>query len=231
MCHERERLLDYLYDDCDAEERRRVERHLDACDTCRDEVSGLRAVRLNLLAWDVPEHGSVWKPFAPARVSPWYREIPVWALVAAASVMFLLGVAGGVASSQLVPIRAAAIAPAPVITPQLSPSPTSAEVAAMERRILSSVQAQIDRLQPVAAHPQRVAVGPSREELLRDMQRLLATSEQKQRQELNASMLKMLQDSQRTFVTNSRFNSYVNEFGPRLRYELSQAALQQGSKQ
>jgi hypothetical protein len=44
-------------------------------------------------------------------------------------------------------------------------------------------------------------------------------------------MLKMLQDSQRTFVTNSRFNSYVNEFGPRLRYELSQVALQQGSKQ
>ena len=68
MCDERERLIDYLYDACEADERRRVEtpsrRPVRAC---REEISALRAVRLDLLAWDVPEHGSVWKPFAPAR--------------------------------------------------------------------------------------------------------------------------------------------------------------------
>src|SRR5580765_4930148 len=121
MCDERERLLDYLYDVCDADERRRVEEHLGGCEGCREEISGLRAVRLNLLAWDVPEHGSVWKPFAPARLKPWYREMPVWALAAAASVMFVLGLAGGRASRGFVPAQQAAVvrpAPPPMVTPQ-----------------------------------------------------------------------------------------------------------------
>ena len=44
MCDERERLLDYVYDACDADERRWMETHLAACADCREEVSGLRAV-------------------------------------------------------------------------------------------------------------------------------------------------------------------------------------------
>jgi hypothetical protein len=228
MCNERERLLDYLYDECTPDERRLVERHLEGCDNCREEISGLRGVRLNLLAWDVPDRGSVWKPFAPPRVSPWYRDVPAWALAAAASVTFILGMAGGVVSRQFLPAASAsasaAVKPSPTLTPQISVTPSSAEMAAMERRILTNVQTQLDRrIQPIAAHPQVVSNGLTREEVVQ----MLSASEDRQNQARLNAVKMMLQDSQRTFVTNSRFRQFVNdEFQPRLQYELSQVALQ-----
>lgn len=227
MCNERERLLEYLYDDCSPEERRRVERHLESCEGCRGEISSLRAVRLNLLAWDVPDHGSVWKPFAPPRVNPWYRDVPAWALAAAACVTFALGMAGGLVSRQLLPAPARqAAASAPLITPQISVTPSTAELAQMERRILTNVQTQLDRrLQPVAVHAQPVST-VSRDELVK----LLAASEDRQNQALDKKMGMMLQDSQRTFVSNSRFRQFVDEFQPRLQDALTQVALQ-SSKQ
>ena len=45
MCDERERLIGYVYDDCDLEEKRLIEGHLAGCEICRDEISGLRSVR------------------------------------------------------------------------------------------------------------------------------------------------------------------------------------------
>jgi hypothetical protein len=223
MCDERERLLDYLYDACDPVERRTVERHLEGCDACRDEVSGLRAVRLNLLAWDVPEHGSVWKPFAPARVSPWYREVPAWALAAAASLVFMLGLAGGVVSRQIFPAQAAvthAGAPAAVLAPYLSPQVTSAELAAAEQRIMKAIDLRMDqRLQPVAAHGRLQQVGLSRQEVLN----LTGALEEQQRQALRANNVRLLQDSQRMYVTNSQFNEWIRT----VRYEIQQLAAQQ----
>src|SRR5207244_3539312 len=62
MCDERERLIGYVYDECDAGEKRLVEAHLQTCETCREEIGGLRRVRTDLLAWDVPDHGSAWTP-------------------------------------------------------------------------------------------------------------------------------------------------------------------------
>lgn len=233
MCDERGRLLDYLYDACDADERRSVEQHLDGCEACRDEISGLRAVRLDLLAWDVPEHGSVFKPFVPPRLNPWYREVPAWALVAAASVMFLLGVAGGLVSRGLLPSQRAAAAPADppgrtvALQPPITVTPSTVEVAAMQQRIDRLEAALSQRVQAVPAHGPFVPAGLSREETLR----LIATSEERQRQALTASMRKLLQDSQATFMSNSQFNNFVTEFRPWLRSELTQVALQQGSKQ
>jgi anti-sigma factor RsiW len=40
MCNERDRLIAYLYDECDARERDAVREHLDACDECRTEGAG-----------------------------------------------------------------------------------------------------------------------------------------------------------------------------------------------
>jgi anti-sigma factor RsiW len=225
MCDERERLLDYLYDACDADERHAVERHLQVCSDCRVEVSELRAVRLDLLAWEVPEHGSVWRPFAPARLKPWYREVPVWALAAAASLTFLLGLGGGLVSQSLVPATrtvAASAPPAAVLTPQLTVSPNNAAMAAMERRILDTVQARVDQqLKPIAAHVQAIGARSDRDVLLQEMRRMVATSEQRQRQALNASILNWLQDSQQTFVTNREFNAFRREeLGPSVRSAL-----------
>ena len=106
MCNQRdlvrEQMLDCLYDEASPSDRREMERHLESCDTCRLEIRSLRRVREDLLAWDVPEQSSVWTPFAPVAVIPWFRQVPSWAMAVAASVMFVVGVAGGGVGASLV---------------------------------------------------------------------------------------------------------------------------------
>lgn len=95
MCERRELLLEYLYDEASPEARRDVERHLEGCDDCRDEIRAFRNVREDLLAWGVPNPPSVWTAFAPAAAVPWHKQVPAWAMAAAASVMLVVGSAGG----------------------------------------------------------------------------------------------------------------------------------------
>jgi len=95
MCTERDRLVDYIYNECDATERERMQRHLDSCHECRAEVASLRSVREDLLAWDVPAHESIWRPIAQAPVLPFWRQVPVWAMAAAAGLVLFIGGAGG----------------------------------------------------------------------------------------------------------------------------------------
>src|SRR5262245_48149450 len=100
MCDERERLIGYIYEECDADERRQIETHLKSCAVCQDEIAGLQSVRQDLLAWDVPDHAPVWRPM-PAAVTPpivWWRQTPGWALAVAAAVVLLAGLAGGAAT-------------------------------------------------------------------------------------------------------------------------------------
>jgi anti-sigma factor RsiW len=240
MCDERERLLEYLYDDCAArEERRAVERHLASCEACRTEISELRAVRLDLLAWDVPEHESVWKPFAPPRVKPWYREVPAWAYAAAAGVMFALGMAGGIvsrswaapayASGAALP-AASAIAPSPAAAraagdalPFVTVSQASADLAAMEARIVRTMEARLEqRLRPIAAHAQQAAGERSGEQVMQEVRALLAASEARQNQAVSRAVMSLLADSQDMFVTNKHFNTFKEQDLPsyvRVSYE------------
>jgi anti-sigma factor RsiW len=150
MCEERERLIGYVYDECDATERRTIEAHLESCPTCRHEIGGLRKVRHDLLAWEVPDHPRVWRPVAPAvpSASPW-ASIPAWALTAAAGLLLMVGAAGGAATYALMPRpmpQVAAVAPAAVNVPA-TPAVNTAQIAAMEQRI-----AELERVS-VSARP------------------------------------------------------------------------------
>jgi hypothetical protein len=224
MCEDRERLISYLYDACTVEERRHFEAHLNVCEECRDEIGGLQAVRQDLLAWDVPDHGSVWKPFVPLQASPWWRGVPVWALAAAASLTFMIGLAGGFVARAITTPRAASVAqdqPAP------PPPVTHAEMAAMEARILGTVRSQIDqRMTPVPAHVMPASM-VNRDEVLKQVEALLAASEQRQQQALGASMRTLLQDSERTFVRKANFKNELQTF----RWDMAQALQQQGGRQ
>lgn len=129
MCDKRDRLMDYLYDEAAPADRREVEAHLESCGDCRDEMRAFRRVREDLLAWDVPAYESVWTPFAPAPVTPWYSQVPVWAMSAAAGLMLLLGTAGGFAAQTLLPgasasetAIAAAVTPAEPVAPVVLPA-------------------------------------------------------------------------------------------------------------
>jgi hypothetical protein len=155
MCDQREQLIGYLYDECDRDERRAVEVHLRDCQACRDEIGALGAVRQDLLAWDVPPYQSVWRPFvAPRTTNPW-REMPAWAMAAAATLVFLAGAAGGAVT--------AAVKPAPV-----SAGVTAADLAALKTSVIAQVRSEMEqRVVAVAAHdttPARPAPasGPSK---------------------------------------------------------------------
>jgi anti-sigma factor RsiW len=166
MCDEREPLLAYLYGECDPDERHRVESHLQSCEGCRDELAGLRSVREDLLAWDVPEHESVWKPFTPARPVWSWRDVPAWTMAAAATVMLALGATGSVAANALIARSAQSAKPAPVLMtagvpvapgvvnvlkplkPTMATAVTPADLAALEARVLDEVNR---RAQPASA--------------------------------------------------------------------------------
>lgn len=50
----RDDLMDVLYGEADAVAEARVERHLERCPSCRDELGAFRAVRTELAAWQAP---------------------------------------------------------------------------------------------------------------------------------------------------------------------------------
>ena len=141
MCEQREKLLSYVYDEGDAAERAEVQKHLDQCHECRAEIAGLRSVRNDLLAWEVPAHQPVWRPFVTAPPVPWWRQVPSWAMAAAAGVMILLGATGSVIAQKMAGSAAQnqiASAPAPVVTPQ--------EMSASEKRLMAQIEQQIGQV-------------------------------------------------------------------------------------
>jgi hypothetical protein len=139
MCDDRERLIGYVYDECGAAERQRIEAHLSECLDCRREIAGLRAVRQDLLAWDVPSHASIWRPVAPLRTASW-RDVPAWAMATAAALVLMAGAAGGAAAQVLLARPATEVAAA--VTPRATSgplavggAPTVADIEALERRL------------------------------------------------------------------------------------------------
>ena len=155
MCDERERLIGFVYEECDASERELIEAHLDSCSTCRTEISALRDVRQDLLAWRVPAHEPIWRPLpvAAAPVVPWWRQVPAWALAAAASVMFLSGLAGGALATAWLP-RTAPDAARPSASAAAVVTP--AELTQAEQRIIQLMRRElsgIDQKVTMAASP------------------------------------------------------------------------------
>ena len=158
MCNQRDRLIGFIYGEGAANELDEVQKHLDTCADCRTEVAGLRSVREDLLAWNVPDHEAVWRPFAPAPVTPWWRQVPAWAMAAAASVLVVSGAAGGAMAHAFLPESTPMVASrgdeaqAPVTV-----GITEAELAAAESRVLAQMLAQVRALE---ARVQRVSNAP-----------------------------------------------------------------------
>jgi len=100
-----ETLIAYLYDDIDPVIRGTFEEHLATCERCRSDLGALSRVRTQLAQWAPPEPGFVHAAAArqsgairssPAGRTPWWRDVPVWAQVAAA--LLFLGVSAGIAN-------------------------------------------------------------------------------------------------------------------------------------
>ena len=141
MCDQREKLLGYVYDEGDAADRAEVQKHLDQCPDCRAEIAGLRSVRNDLLAWEVPAHAPVWRPFVAAPVVPWWKQVPKWALAAAAGVVLLLGATGSVVAQAVMPGRqVATTATGQSAAQTVTPVVTSVELSAAQARLMALEQ-------------------------------------------------------------------------------------------
>ena len=85
-CIGNEALVDYLYGEADADERRRVEAHVQTCARCADELGALTDTRRTIEAWEPPGADLGFRVVAGAGRPPraWLRWRPAWALAAAA---------------------------------------------------------------------------------------------------------------------------------------------------
>src|SRR5262249_54251549 len=103
MCN-KDDLVSYLYDDLDAPARAAFERHLRACDDCRDELQAMRGGRADLLTWSPPEPDFAFRIVAEPRaarganvlrpaVPSWRASFTPAAGLAAAAVLVLAAAA------------------------------------------------------------------------------------------------------------------------------------------
>ena len=146
MCNQREKLIGYVYDECESAERAAVQEHLETCAECRTEIAALRSVRSDLQSWQVPdaEYVSVWRPFTPAPAPSWWQQVPRWAMAAAAGVVMMSGAAGGAASYMVLnqqPVQASE----PVVVQPVS-AITVNDVNVLEQRLRTLIKVEVDRL-------------------------------------------------------------------------------------
>lgn len=182
MCENRERLIGYVYDECDPAERAAIEEHLESCHTCRREIRDLKSVRQDLLAWDVPASDPIWRPMAPARNESSWRAVPAWALAAAACATFMVGAAGGAATYALLPRTAPAVAEAQTPAPTAATAVTATELAALENKVLAQMRAELDtraRQMSGEAAPRNLAdTNPASTDLARRVNMLTARQDE-----------------------------------------------------
>jgi hypothetical protein len=216
-------LVAYLYDECDAEERRRIERHLAECAQCASEVREIRSVREALAGWTPPTVRLGFRVVADPPASMWRRaagSLPVWAQAAAAVLLFAAGAAvaqldvrsgsegltistrwahPAIASGQTPPgdqtAGAAVRTREPAGVEAAGPGPVTVSHPTGSSDV-SAVAEQMLR-QDLAAAPQPgTAAAPAQgdEALLRRVQALIEQSERRQQRELALRLAQVVRD-------------------------------------
>jgi putative zinc finger protein len=115
-CGDQAALVGYLYDDCEPLEREAIAAHVISCPACAEEVAMLAATRRQLATWTPPEaqlgfritpatandNVLAFRPADPGARdgSRWRQPLPAWAQVAAAAVIFVSGLAVGMARGE-----------------------------------------------------------------------------------------------------------------------------------
>lgn len=156
MCDQRERLIGYLYEEGDPAERAEVQSHLGECADCREEIAGFRSVQEDLREWEVPQHESVWRPFAPPQPTLWWQQVPRWAMAAAAGLVLMSGATGGAVAYFLTPAPQQLVQQAPPAILQNTSSITADDLAAAEARVMERVRLQFATFETQYASSDRV---------------------------------------------------------------------------
>lgn len=223
-CGEQDRLIDYLYDELEPDERARFEEHLSSCAECRLALDGMREVRAALATWQLPEEAGVGagtaifgsRPISPSSPrSPTPATRPWWAPGAlAAAAVILLAVAAAIANLEITYGRdgisistgwartpaatetAAAVKPSqPPETPGVQ-TVSAEDLTALEKRLRTEFQA----LAASTTAPARVVPAPAAgstaadAQVIQRVQDLIAQSEARQRRELAFRVAQVVRD-------------------------------------
>jgi hypothetical protein len=210
FCADKALLMSYLYGECDEVERRNVEQHLANCPACSTEIDQLRAVRVSLSDWRVPDRApGVHVPVATITEKsaeppvPRRSWTPPWWLQTAAAVL-LLAASAGLARVEVqygangFVVRTGWRTPAAVAPATSAPSanvieqPWRLELAALERDLRNELRAARPTAVPPPAASQNAgadggeagARGLNEAALLGRVQALIEQSEERQRREV-----------------------------------------------
>lgn len=89
-CEDKEWLVAFLYGEASDQDRAQVEAHLAGCRSCADEVEELRAVRVDLTAWQPPDADLGFRIVREAvTASRRWWQVPAWAPMAIAAGLLL----------------------------------------------------------------------------------------------------------------------------------------------
>jgi anti-sigma factor RsiW len=212
MC-DKERIVSYVYDELDRAGRAAIEAHLKTCAECREEVAGLRSVRVDLGTWTPPQPEFGFHIVRDRK--PTWRQwwTPAFGLAAAA--VLILAIASAIANLD-VSYRAdglhvrtgrahADTAATPVPTAAAQPVAVSRDAAAARAQadqmqtLLTALERRVRELEsaPRGSGLQQAALksAPNAdEEILRRVRDLLAESESKQKQELAFRIAQVIRD-------------------------------------
>ena len=222
-CPENEALVACIYDECEAAERARIERHLQTCTACAAELEGFAALRGTLQEWAPPQARLGFRIVADrdaetrgaAPPAGWFGALrPAWGLALAASTVVVVGAAiasvevrygdegfvfrMGWTGSDTGEERAGGMTRPvqPATAANEETPPWRAELAALERQLRGEMAAQRGARSSSDGFVPAASVPamPAREDLLRQVRALMAESEQRQRQEFASGLMRLAQE-------------------------------------
>jgi hypothetical protein len=206
QCGDNAALVGYLYDECEAHERTAITAHLTVCAACAAELAALSSTRIQLAAWSPPEaelgflitqrqtaQPVEFKREAKSQRVHWFaRPLPAWAQVAAATIVFAVGMLLGIATRAGAPSQMRASAAA---QPGSSAVAAPEALAALERRLRDEIAtirtATQDTVTTAAASP---SSSGSEAQLMTRVRALIAESEQRQQRELALRTAELVRD-------------------------------------
>ncbi len=207
-----ERLLDYLYDELPADQRKAFELHLRDCVDCRTELSALGSTRHALALWSPPDPElgfQIVRNAPPAPRRTFWSLAPTWGLAAAA--VLLLSVGAAIANLEVrygsdgFVVRTGWARSAPAVPAASVNEVAAVPVAATSEELKERLQLLDARLKQLeqsnrsisaatVEHVNSAAPRVSDAEILREVRKSIAESETRQQRELALRVTQVVRD-------------------------------------